>query len=106
MPWHDIASVVYGAAARDVGRHFIQRYNFTRVRSCPQNIYHSYLLSPPRCLCVYIYVQKEQDREDKTPYLLPRKTFGKVEFEQTQYLRDIVGSAQANNATVQVSSFV
>ena len=66
----------------------------------------SYLLSPPRCLCVYIYVQKEQDREDKTPYLLPRKTFGKVEFEQTQYLRDIVGSAHANNATVQVSSFV
>ena len=31
MPWHDIASVVYGAAARDVGRHFIQRYNFTKV---------------------------------------------------------------------------
>ena len=31
MPWHDVASVVYGAAARDVGRHFIQRYNFTKV---------------------------------------------------------------------------
>lgn len=31
MPWHDIASAVYGAAARDVGRHFIQRYNFTKV---------------------------------------------------------------------------
>ena len=31
MPWHDVASVVYGAAARDVGRHFIQRFNFTKV---------------------------------------------------------------------------
>ena len=32
MPWHDIASAVYGPAARDVARHFIQRYNFTKVR--------------------------------------------------------------------------
>lgn len=30
MPWHDVGSVVYGKAARDVGRHFIQRWNFTR----------------------------------------------------------------------------
>ena len=26
MPWHDIAVAVEGAAARDVARHFIQRY--------------------------------------------------------------------------------
>uniref|UniRef100_A0A8C1U739 Phospholipase n=1 Tax=Cyprinus carpio TaxID=7962 RepID=A0A8C1U739_CYPCA len=32
MPWHDIASVVHGKAARDVARHFIQRWNFTKVR--------------------------------------------------------------------------
>ncbi len=25
MPWHDIAVMVQGTAARDVGRHFIQR---------------------------------------------------------------------------------
>uniref|UniRef100_A0A8C5CUV4 phospholipase D n=1 Tax=Gadus morhua TaxID=8049 RepID=A0A8C5CUV4_GADMO len=31
MPWHDIASVVHGNAARDVARHFIQRWNFTKV---------------------------------------------------------------------------
>ena len=31
MPWHDVAAVVYGAPARDIARHFIQRYNFTRV---------------------------------------------------------------------------
>uniref|UniRef100_A0A8C5FAI2 Phospholipase n=1 Tax=Gadus morhua TaxID=8049 RepID=A0A8C5FAI2_GADMO len=31
MPWHDIASVVHGNAARDVARHFIQRWNFTKI---------------------------------------------------------------------------
>ncbi|XP_070365541.1 phospholipase D1 isoform X2 [Equus asinus] len=31
MPWHDIASVVHGKAARDVARHFIQRWNFTKI---------------------------------------------------------------------------
>lgn len=31
MPWHDIGAVVHGRAARDVARHFIQRWNFTKV---------------------------------------------------------------------------
>uniref|UniRef100_A0A669QWA9 Phospholipase n=1 Tax=Phasianus colchicus TaxID=9054 RepID=A0A669QWA9_PHACC len=31
MPWHDISSVVHGKAARDVARHFIQRWNFTKI---------------------------------------------------------------------------
>uniref|UniRef100_A0A8B9K608 Phospholipase n=1 Tax=Astyanax mexicanus TaxID=7994 RepID=A0A8B9K608_ASTMX len=31
MPWHDIASVLHGKAARDVARHFIQRWNFTKI---------------------------------------------------------------------------
>lgn len=31
MPWHDIAAVIHGRAARDVARHFIQRWNFTKV---------------------------------------------------------------------------
>ena len=31
MPWHDIAAVVYGKPARDIARHFIQRWNFTKV---------------------------------------------------------------------------
>ncbi|XP_063969847.1 phospholipase D1-like [Lytechinus pictus] len=30
LPWHDIAAVVYGKAALDVARHFIQRWNFTK----------------------------------------------------------------------------
>ncbi|XP_077477330.1 phospholipase D1a [Stigmatopora argus] len=31
MPWHDIASAMHGRAARDVARHFIQRWNFTKI---------------------------------------------------------------------------
>uniref|UniRef100_A0A8C4SS35 phospholipase D n=1 Tax=Erpetoichthys calabaricus TaxID=27687 RepID=A0A8C4SS35_ERPCA len=31
MPWHDIGVVVHGKAARDVARHFIQRWNFTKL---------------------------------------------------------------------------
>jgi hypothetical protein len=31
MPWHDIGGVVYGKAARDVARHFIGRWNMTKV---------------------------------------------------------------------------
>ncbi|ERE92390.1 phospholipase D1 [Cricetulus griseus] len=31
MPWHDIGSVLHGKAARDVARHFIQRWNFTKI---------------------------------------------------------------------------
>ncbi|KAG9348974.1 hypothetical protein JZ751_029291 [Albula glossodonta] len=31
MPWHDIGVAVQGEAARDVARHFIQRWNFTKL---------------------------------------------------------------------------
>ncbi|XP_067898888.1 phospholipase D1-like isoform X2 [Heterodontus francisci] len=31
MPWHDIAAVVHGKAARNMARHFIQRWNFTKI---------------------------------------------------------------------------
>ncbi|XP_039511420.1 phospholipase D1 isoform X4 [Pimephales promelas] len=31
MPWHDIGVVVHGKAARDIARHFIQRWNFTKL---------------------------------------------------------------------------
>ena len=31
MPWHDIGCMVAGTAARDVGRHFIQRWNYTKL---------------------------------------------------------------------------
>uniref|UniRef100_A0A8D2LID4 phospholipase D n=1 Tax=Varanus komodoensis TaxID=61221 RepID=A0A8D2LID4_VARKO len=31
MPWRDVAVGVHGVAARDVARHFIQRWNFTKT---------------------------------------------------------------------------
>jgi hypothetical protein len=31
MPWHDVAVCLWGQIARDVARHFIQRWNFTKV---------------------------------------------------------------------------
>ncbi|CAH2109320.1 unnamed protein product [Euphydryas editha] len=31
MPWHDVGVVVQGAAARDVARHFIQRWNAIKL---------------------------------------------------------------------------
>ncbi|XP_034718700.1 phospholipase D1-like [Etheostoma cragini] len=45
MPWHDIASVVHGKAARDVARHFIQRWNFTKlVKAKYTSLSYPYLL--------------------------------------------------------------
>uniref|UniRef100_A0A8D0ATR5 Phospholipase n=1 Tax=Sander lucioperca TaxID=283035 RepID=A0A8D0ATR5_SANLU len=45
MPWHDIASVVHGKAARDVARHFIQRWNFTKlVKAKYSSLSYPYLL--------------------------------------------------------------
>lgn len=37
MPWHDISAVVVGAAARDVARHFIQRWNATKMEKAREN---------------------------------------------------------------------
>lgn len=34
MPWHDVGAVVHGAAARDVARHFIMRWNAVKVLRC------------------------------------------------------------------------
>ncbi|XP_061105920.1 phospholipase D2 isoform X1 [Conger conger] len=31
MPWRDLAAVLHGKAARDMARHFIQRWNFTKI---------------------------------------------------------------------------
>ncbi|KAI8439933.1 hypothetical protein MSG28_001384 [Choristoneura fumiferana] len=44
MPWHDIGVVVQGAAARDVARHFIQRWNAIKLEKARQNINYPYLL--------------------------------------------------------------
>lgn len=32
IPWRDLSAGLHGHAARDVARHFIQRWNFSKVR--------------------------------------------------------------------------
>uniref|UniRef100_A0A915LU94 Phospholipase n=1 Tax=Meloidogyne javanica TaxID=6303 RepID=A0A915LU94_MELJA len=44
MPWHDIHSIVYGSAARDVARHFIQRWNATKTEKLKDNNAYPYLV--------------------------------------------------------------
>ena len=46
MPWHDIAMQIVGQPARDVGRHFVQRWNYilrSRIPSRPTPV----LIPPP-----------------------------------------------------------
>nr|POF01099.1 phospholipase d1 [Quercus suber] len=55
MPWHDIAMQIVGQPARDVGRHFVQRWNYilrSRIPSRPTPV----LLPPPE------YEQEELER--------------------------------------------
>ncbi|CAF2677542.1 unnamed protein product [Rotaria sp. Silwood2] len=44
MPWHDEALVVFGQAARDVARHFIQRWNIHKCEKHLKNDYYPFLL--------------------------------------------------------------
>lgn len=44
MPWHDIGGVVYGKTARDVARHFIGRWNMTKVEKAKNNRNYPLLL--------------------------------------------------------------
>ncbi|XP_043191252.1 phospholipase D1-like isoform X2 [Amphibalanus amphitrite] len=44
MPWHDIATGVTGSAARDVARHFIQRWNAIKVEKLRYNPAYEFLL--------------------------------------------------------------
>ncbi|XP_013141535.1 PREDICTED: phospholipase D2 [Papilio polytes] len=44
MPWHDVGVVVQQAAARDVARHFIQRWNAVKLEKYRQNFNYPYLL--------------------------------------------------------------
>jgi len=44
MPWHDVASCVCGSAARDVARHFIQRWNYTKTKKARNLIDYPLLL--------------------------------------------------------------
>lgn len=44
MPWHDVALCIKGTAARDVSRHFIQRWNATKLEKARINTSYPYLL--------------------------------------------------------------
>lgn len=44
MPWHDVGVIVMGAAARDVARHFIQRWNATKLEKARINPIYPYLM--------------------------------------------------------------
>ncbi|KAG2173548.1 hypothetical protein INT44_007139 [Umbelopsis vinacea] len=46
MPWHDISMQVVGQPARDVARHFVQRWNFLRAKKAPKRP-TPYLLPKP-----------------------------------------------------------
>lgn len=47
MPWHDLSCVVVGSVARDVARHFIQRWNFTKFSKAKFNDRFPWLV--PQC---------------------------------------------------------
>uniref|UniRef100_A0A8C3GBS5 Phospholipase n=1 Tax=Cyclopterus lumpus TaxID=8103 RepID=A0A8C3GBS5_CYCLU len=49
MPWRDLSAAVHGKAARDVARHFIQRWNFTKVRLKYKDEFYPYLLPKSNC---------------------------------------------------------
>ncbi|XP_018404996.1 PREDICTED: phospholipase D1 [Cyphomyrmex costatus] len=44
MPWHDIGVLVQNAAARDIARHFIQRWNAVKLEKANLNLCYPYLL--------------------------------------------------------------
>lgn len=44
MPWHDVGMCVHGEAARDVARHFIQRWNATKLEKAKKHESYPYLL--------------------------------------------------------------
>ncbi|RNA10079.1 phospholipase D2 isoform X1 [Brachionus plicatilis] len=44
MPWHDVGGVVCGPAARDIARHFIQRWNYIKQKKVSKNKNYPILL--------------------------------------------------------------
>lgn len=44
LPWHDVGGCVCGPAARDVARHFIQRWNYIKSKKVPNNPNYTFLV--------------------------------------------------------------
>ncbi|CAF0776017.1 unnamed protein product [Rotaria sp. Silwood1] len=51
MPWHDIGAFVYGACARDLARHFIERWNFVKRQKIKDDERYPFLL--PKTYGIY-----------------------------------------------------
>ena len=51
MPWHDIAGCACGPAARDIARHFIQRWNYIKMKKVRND--KSYVLLLPKAYKTY-----------------------------------------------------
>ena len=51
MPWHDVGAFVYGACARDLARHFIERWNFVKRQKAKDNEQYPFLL--PKSYGIY-----------------------------------------------------
>ncbi|XP_031713368.1 phospholipase D1 isoform X1 [Anarrhichthys ocellatus] len=50
MPWRDFSAAVHGRAARDVARHFIQRWNFSKIfKNKYKDEFYPYLLPKSHC---------------------------------------------------------
>ncbi|KAM7397843.1 hypothetical protein PAMA_005937 [Pampus argenteus] len=50
MPWRDLSAAIHGRAARDVARHFIQRWNFTKIfKNKYKDEFFPYLLPKSHC---------------------------------------------------------
>ncbi|XP_057215443.1 phospholipase D2 isoform X2 [Triplophysa rosa] len=60
IPWRDLGAVHHGKAARDIARHFIQRWNFTKIfKSKYKDDFYPYLLP------------KSHSTADKLPFTVP-----------------------------------
>uniref|UniRef100_A0A8C7TZ18 Phospholipase n=1 Tax=Oncorhynchus mykiss TaxID=8022 RepID=A0A8C7TZ18_ONCMY len=62
MPWRDLSAALHGKAARDVARHFIQRWNFAKVRTQIRVSYRSFF----PCL-----LPKSHSTVDPLPFTVP-----------------------------------
>ncbi|XP_069042815.1 phospholipase D2 [Lepisosteus oculatus] len=68
MPWRDMAAVVHGKAARDLSRHFIQRWNFTKIF---KNKYKDDFYP---CL-----LPKSHSAADSLPFIVPQTRSARVQ---------------------------
>ncbi|XP_022246655.1 phospholipase D1-like [Limulus polyphemus] len=76
MPWHDIGLLLQGSSARDVSRHFIQRWNFTKFEKAKQYVKYPWLLP------------KAYDNLNNFPSL-PKESTGQMLCANVQILRSI-----------------